>query len=468
MADEKKNDYMFEVDPDKMIDGATRTGPFNLSAVAAEFVVEWVGERVHWRGHFYKYDGSRWVQEDDGDVMRDINQELMTSVYWKKDKESGKDKLLLWQPHISNAALTNIQTQIQYQCGLPSTREPVRSDETRLFLTEGRWSVTEREPLPSDPTEFNLHAIQAVYDPDAQCPEYDAYVKNMFGGDEDSIEIHDRWGAAEITGYTKMQKGYYLLGQKRSGKGTAFKIFNALLGPGQTTPASLYDLSTDFGLENAVGKSAIRVHDARDLPKREMARATQRLLSLIGGDEQQINIKREKQWTGDLGALVTIDSNDPLAFVDSSGTAPSRFIINMTVGTHWGSEDYGLAERIIEQERAGILNRLLRYVDRLDDVWPVNARSIEVMEDMKEAASPVASWMVDAEVAVGLGLSMPCSEAFDSYRTWAAMNDQGRPHAGWFGKELRSVVLARGVDLRKAQPVVDGKQVRTYEGIGFL
>jgi putative DNA primase/helicase len=322
--------------------------------------------------------------------------------------------------------------------------------------------------LDHDPSIFNLHASPFPYDPKAQCPVFDRFLSETFAGDQESIDTHLRWMAYELSGRGDLQKGYFLLGPTRSGKGTLSHISDALLGLSQVTAMSLRDFGTDFGMAALVGKSVCRINDARDAGTATGA-AVERLLGIIGGDHVQINRKNKDAWVGQLGVRFTIASNEELRLPDASGAIINRFIFNRTETSHLGREDTTLLGRILEREMPGVLNRVLDHIDRLDEEWPKNDRVMETISSMRAAASPITAWIQDrgllvGSVLVGYRYSMPKGEAFSEYSSWAYENGYQRMNSATFGRHLRAAIPL-GKD---TFPGPKGKQVPHYTGIGTM
>lgn len=455
MSDDK-GEYLFELkEGDKR--GKLRSAPGVPYDVAQEFIAEWMGERLVWRGNFYKYARTHWVMEDTQDVMSEINRELGNSYFQKWVKDRYVD--YAWSPN--NTSLANLKTQLLLQAARPSTDEPVQGGEF-IFLANGRYSISTGVLLEHDPAIFNLHASPFAYDPKAVCPEWDRFLKETFDGDQDSIDTHYLWMAYELLGATDLQKGYMLLGDKRSGKGTLMHISDTLIGLAQTTAMSLRDFGTEFGMAPLIGKSVCRLNDVRDAGK-DATLAVERLLGIIGGDPMSINRKGLNHWVGQLGVRFALSSNEVPRLPDANNAIGSRFVLNRTAGSHLGHEDFGLRGRIIAGEMPGVLNRVLDYVDRVYDKWPVSARVGDITSAMNEASSPVQAWMNDLGVRVGPEEEASCKEVYLTFSSWAHENGYRPVNDATFGRMLRACVS----DLSRTYRGPRGNQVRVYQGLGL-
>lgn len=438
--------------------GQVREHPGNPSGVAEEFIREWAGRRCVWRGDFYRYTGTHWEKEEWADVKAEINNELRASVYWKVGKD-GESRLIEWNPN--NTSLSNLETQIRLQAALPSTLEPVTGGHY-VFLENGRFNLITGRLEQHDPTIFNLHASPFGYDKAATCPTWDAFIKQTFDGDQDSIDTHYLWMAYELLAATDLQKAYMLLGQPRSGKGTIMRIQDALIGPGQVTSMSLRDFGSNFGMQSLVGKSVCRINDARDAGTANVA-AVERLLGIVGGDAVQIDRKGVAPWVGRLGVRFTLASNEEIRLPDASGAIVSRFIFNRTAASHLGHEDFTLADRILKNEMPGVLNRVLDYIDHVYEKWPENKRVTETVVSMQAASQPLRAWVEDNGIHIGPEYAIARGAAYHGYKAWAEENGYRHMNVSTFGRHLRAWLS--GLQDVKIGPA--GDQERYYIGLGY-
>lgn len=457
-ADEKE-EYVYKT-ADPAMNGTVRANPGTPSLVAQEFIAEWDGKRLVWRGDFYRWGKTHWALENIDDVMAEVNRELMYSVFEKWDPKTESFKQMEWNP--TNTSLANLKTQLLLQAALPSETEPVSGGEY-IFLENGRYSISTGVLLPHDQTVFNLHSSPFPYDPDALCPEWDQFLDTTFGGDAVAIEIHYRWMASELLRAVDRQKAYVLIGQRRSGKGTLMKISDRLLGDGQVTGLSLDQVAGGFNLAPLIGKSVCRISDVRDAGK-ATGLAVQRLLSIIGAQQVQIDRKNREPWVGELPILFTLESNEELHLPDASGAIVSRFIFSRTSGSREDAMDPTLADRIIRNEMPGILNKVLEHTGMVYDIWPETDAGRETKRSMAMASQPLSAWIEDNGLIIGKEVSIAKGAAYHSYHSWAKENGHARP--------MTSAVFGRGLfallpGLVVHRPIIDGKQSPYYVGIGY-
>ena len=233
-----------------------------------------------------------------------------------------------------------------------------------VACANGLLHLPTRQLIDHTPDHFNLNALGFNFDPAARAPQWDKFLKSIWPKDQESIDTLQEIMGYVVAGRWDQQKIFYLLGPKRSGKGTILNIITALLGEANVCSPSLRDLSGNFGLEEAIGKSAIVIPDARqDLTNQ--AALVERLLTLSSNDPVSVQRKGRVAWQGKLGVRIFIGSNVVLKLGDKSGVVPSRFVTLKLKISWFGQEDTKL-EGKLRQELPGILNWALDGLPRLD------------------------------------------------------------------------------------------------------
>ena len=91
-----------------------------------------------------------------------------------------------------------------------------------------------------------------------------------------------------------------MVGPARSGKGTIARVLKRLLGPNSYCGPSLGQFADQFGMQGMIGKKLAVVSDARLDNRANRSVITEKLLSVIGEDVQEINRKNRDYWSGRL------------------------------------------------------------------------------------------------------------------------------------------------------------------------
>lgn len=210
--------------------------------------------------------------------------------------------------------------------------------------------------LKHTPSWFSTSKLLFPFDENASCPNWRQFLGDVFNNDTESIETLQKWFGYLLTPDNSLQKILFVIGKKRSGKGTIVQIMKSLFGQANIATPKLIDFSRDFGLQSLTNKSVGIIADAR-LPKRaDDIAVMEALLSISGGDPQDIPRKFKDTLSGyQLPTRFTIFSNEVPNLKDFSEAFVSRCIFLSMPNTYLGREDLGLLDRL-RSELPGILN----------------------------------------------------------------------------------------------------------------
>jgi len=430
----------------------------------AEFLLE-DGDIKRWRGDWWVLDESgRWESADREDFENRLKQTLRDCDYI----DGGHPKR--WAP--TAALMAEILSTLKEFAALPTKADAPfwLADEDDqppasecIVVGNSEWGQDILH-LPTrdvrDGELFTPVSISCGYDEDAQCPEWELFLKSLWGDDEKSIAALQEIFGYVIAGKANIQKLFLIVGPKRSGKGTIVRILENLIGEGNHTGTSLAQAGEKFGLQSLIGKSLAVVGDAR-LAGRNMTATTERLLSISGEDTQTVQRKYRVDWTGRLGVRFLILSNEMPAFPDASGTIASRFVILRTTKSWAGCEDLELQERLL-RELPGILNWSLDGRDRIVDAgrFTEPASMANDHEDMLYAASPIQKFGGDV-LQFGEEFSIRGDDIFALWSDWAKANGEKVGTSATFGRDFKAAYA----QIEHKQRRVDGGS-RTWFYLG--
>ena len=192
---------------------------------------------------------------------------------------------------------------------------------------------------PHDPRLFALNVIETEYQPEAEAPQWHRFLDQVWGNDAFSRKTLQEFFGLALTDETRFQKGLFLVGPGRSGKGTTARVLRHLLGPSSCCGPSLRHLKETFGMAGMIGRKLAVVPDVRLNEWADLDVITEKLLSIIGEDVQEINRKYGKYWSGMLRTRVMILANELAGFKDDTGVIATRFIILKMRQSFLGRED---------------------------------------------------------------------------------------------------------------------------------
>jgi putative DNA primase/helicase len=369
-----------------------------------------------WRGDWLKWTGTHYTGMEQ-DALRAEVYDFLSKVN-KGKFDPGPSNVTELIDAIKARAF--LDTDVDVGTWLGADEAPW-GDEAVICCKNGMVRLNDGKIWPHDPKLFIVNTIETEYRPDAVAPRWDQFLKEVWADDEDTRNTLQEFFGLVLTDVTRFQKGFILVGPARSGKGTIARVLRNLLGTKNYCGPSLNQLARDFGMHSFIGKKLAVIPDARLDNRSNRSVITEKLLSIIGEDPQDINRKHKDYWTGVLRTRVMILSNELPDFKDDTGVISTRFIILQMVVSFLGREDPDL-EGKLSGELSGILNWALHGWRRLTERGkfkpPGNG---ELNEELASIASSIKAF-VDEQCELGPEYSVSIEAIFDRYRMWCKDN----------------------------------------------
>ena len=315
------------------------------------------------------------------------------------------------------------------------------------------------------PRFFNLVAGRYDYDETATCPTWEAWLAETFEHDPKAIPALQEWfGAFLLADPVKVQKMFWLLGPKRSGKGTIQGIARRLVGGAAAT--ALRSFASQFGRENLVGHSLAIIDDSRDPRRDEVDAVVEFLLTYTSGGQVSIPRKNQKDWTGVLRQSLLAASNTPPRLADEGSAMATRMEVIQTRRSALGREDVYLQDRLAT-EFPGILNWSLVGLQRLvgSGFKFTQAEAADrVRQDVESSGTGAGAFVSDLVIAGGEVSNADLRAAIE----WWTRRDSesgNPPHA----RAVKAAIVAEFPDARSEQKVshADGERKNGWKGISL-
>lgn len=464
------------------------TGPNDASdnphALAAGFLESIsTGEKPYrlrfWRAEFNYYSSGAYSPVPDADLRARLTEWLRSMFVrlnehgvasWRNSDSAGLPPKV--KP-VTGEVVSNVMLALRGLCLLSSTIEsPAWIDgakgprpENLLSLKNGLLDLAGDELLPANKSFFTSTAAPFEYNPSAPRPKlWLKFLLDLWPDDPQSIETLQDWFGYLLTPDTRQQKILFLLGPRRSGKGTIARVLRELVGVNNVANPTLGSLATNFGLSPLVGKSVAVVSDARLSGRSDTAVIAERLLSISGEDAQTIDRKHRDAVTTKLTTRFVILSNELPRLMDSAGALPGRLVMIEMTKTFYGMEDYQLFERL-RPELPGIFLWAIEGWKRLNArgrfIQPESAN--EIAAEMEDLASPVGAF-VRERCITGSSFEVEVNDIFAGWKSWCESHGKKEPGTiETFGRDLRAVVPG----LRKRRPRTEFGRTHVYIGIKF-
>ena len=413
-----------------------------------------------WRGCFFRYDAGAYRDVGAGEVQS----QLVNSL---NDRWSRVTTNIVSNCMMHLRAKTILPATVEAPAWLGDDGAPWPADEV-LVARNGLVhlpSFIDGSDFrrPPTPRLFAMSALDFDFDADAPRPTaWHDFLGQLWPDDPDSVAALQEWFGYCLTPDTSQQKILFLVGPKRSGKGTIARILRALVGTANVAGPTLASLGSNFGLWPLLGKSLAIIGDARLGGRADGPAITERLLSISGEDAPTIDRKNLEPVTCKLPTRFVIISNELPRLTDSSGALPSRMIPLVLTESWFGREDTTLTGQLLTELRGILLWSIVGWARlRREGRFTEPQSSADVRDDMAELASPVGTF-VRERCRLGPECWIPKADLYAVYKVWCA--DVGRDRiedrAG-FGRSLLAVFPR----LKRGQRRDSGHPVWCYFGI---
>jgi putative DNA primase/helicase len=420
----------------------------------------------HWRGGFWHWKTSRWVEIEQRVVRAWAYEFTEHATYERRDKK-GEIEIVGWAPNRSKVA--DLLQAFEATAHLPDTVAqptwigvPDAPDDLIVACANGLLDVGERTLLDHDPRFFNQTAVPFAYDAKAPQPkQWLEFLQALWPEDPSSIAALQEWFGYIISGRLDLHKILLLVGPTRGGKGAIARVLGALVGRENVAGPTLSSLGTGFGLSTLIGKPLAVISDARLPTGRSSQTVVERLLAISGEDTIDVDRKYRDPWTGKLPSRFMVISNELPKLGDASAAIAGRFVPLQLSRSWLGKEDRELETRL-HAELTGILNWSLDGLKRLtkNDHFTRPESTEEAMDTLMDLASPAGAFVRDCCEQGEHETNF--DEMWKAWKDWAEDNNHSRGTKQTFGKDLRAAVPS----IRVKRPRAEGEKRKTiYWGI---
>lgn len=271
-------------------------------------------------------------------------------------------------------------------------------DPWRLNCRNGVLDLQKRTLVAHEAAQRHFKMAQVEYDETATCPKWDAFLGQIFGGNQDLVDYIHRILGYSLTGLVEHQAWFFFYGSGANGKSTLLQVIQAMMGN--------YCMSaqpTTFLRQNAdtVRTDIARLRGARMIVIAETDASHKMDLSLLkqfsAGDHLTARHLYGREFSySPVGKLFFHGNNKPALSASDDGTWRRPRLIPFTVQIAAQDQIKNFHHLLLE-EAPGILNKLLRGLQQV-----LESASLNDPESVKLATSLyrsdfdlVASWIED-------------------------------------------------------------------------
>lgn len=320
--------------------------------------------------------------------------------------------------------------------------------------------------IPHTSDWFSTSKLDFDFDETAQCPNWIKFLEEVFSGDDASIDALQKWFGYLLTPDNSLQKILFVIGEKRSGKGTIIQIMKSLFGESNVSTPKLVDFSRDFALQPLANKTVAIITDARMSRRADETQITETLLAISGGDPQDVSRKYKETLSGyTMKCRFTIFSNLVPNLKDLSAAFISRCVFLRMPNSYLGKEDFGLQDRL-KAELPGILNWAILGRHMLNEsrrlVQPSTGQKF--VDELTEMTSPVLEFLNDM-CDFTESAEVDTKELFSAWKQWCEENDI--EHAGSTSSLSRKIrAIKPNIEVRQSR--IGAARSRRFVGLRIL
>lgn len=324
---------------------------------------------LHYRGSFWDYQAGAYSAVGE-DVVNAHVWTFLDSAATIRGKERVQVR---FQPNRSSVAetlaalkaLSILDPNVVSPSWLDGGREKLPPEEIISF-PNGLLDLRDNKLYPPDPSFFTTAALGFDYVAEATEPvQFKQFLEEIYGGDESEVQLVQEIFGYLLTADTSLEKAFFFIGPRRSGKGTMMRILQHLLAKTAVAGPTLKSLCTQFGLAPLIGKQVAVVDDLRVSSPKDTDLLAENMLKITGRGHFTIDRKFMTAWEGALPVKLVFVSNVMPKLADDSGALASRFIISNTRQSFYNQEDPLLFRDKLLPELPGIFHWALDGLRRL-------------------------------------------------------------------------------------------------------
>ncbi|QIB75403.1 hypothetical protein G3I44_14530 [Halogeometricum borinquense] len=318
----------------------------------------------------------------------------------------GEKKISQWTDKILGHLMRNSHVQevvktVKRQPGIEITQ--MGGPAHLINLENGLLDIKTKDLQAHTPRLYFDTQLPVEYDPDAECPEFKAFIDEIVY-DEDLPVIQEMFGYALLND-VRFEKAFMLVGSGANGKSTLLNVLSAVLGERNCANESLQDIvNTRWSVAQMHGAMA---NIAADIPS-ENLQDSSIFKALVSGDRVPAEKKGQDKYEFRNKAKMIFSANELPETPDNTDAFFRRWVlINFPNefrddpdpdDQHQKQKDPELEDRLLQDdELSGVLNWALEGLDRLLDQghFSGNKSKEDVRELWMKSANSIQSFAAE-------------------------------------------------------------------------
>jgi putative DNA primase/helicase len=412
------------------------------------------------------WDGKRWGQDKTDEVYRRAK-ETVRSIYHEAgqetlDENKRKDLARFAMKCEQRNRIVNMVDLAQKEADVIVRPEEFDTDPYLLNCENGTIDLRSGELKAHDPMHLITKLVPVEFDPDAKCPRWKRFLREILGGDRKLIRFIQKSLGYSLTGDTCEQCWFFLHGTGANGKSTLINTILHVMGDYALQASPDTFLATKGGgprndLARFLGARLIAAGEP-DNSKRLDDGLIKRF---TGQDPITCRFLYREEFTYQPAGKLFFSANHKPRVDDASpGFWRRLHSIPFNVAIFEAEQDKTLIEKL-KKDAPGILAWLVRGCL----AWQRKALKPpqEVAEATKEYqidSDPLAAFFEDSDLCFGEGYRIEKRELYDLYVEWF------EEKCGERRKPVSSMLFSRMLSGRFTSKRVGRSKIRHWVGIG--
>lgn len=450
----------------------------------AQAYLRWRGLRAStgwslkfWRGEWWVWDGKRYRVLPEPDLRAEVTKAIKQEYdRWAKALAArSKKKEAFMVAKVTTDVVRNV---VQALAGLvlipasiaqPAWVGQLKGRGTVIAMANG---LLDLDPLiAKKPDVLRVHSpdwfspvyLDYSYDPNAKCPRFDAFLRQVLEGDEERIALAWEWIGYCLTYDTSHEKFLIAIGEGKNGKSVFVSVLIALLGEDNVSSVPLELFSSRFQLASTLGKLA---NIASEIG--ETDRLSEGMLkSYVSGNRMNFDQKFLSSVEFCPRARLTFTTNELPKFRDKTEGIWRRLIVlPFLVIIAEDQRDLQLSEKL-KAELSGIFNSAIEALRRLRAQKRFTEPAIcrHALEEYRCESNSARAFLKEF-VRARPGVNVACPVLHQQYGFWCIGESLEAFNEKQFGKEVAR--LFPSVKRRRGQRDPTGNRPWIYDGIEYV
>jgi putative DNA primase/helicase len=318
----------------------------------------------------------------------------------------------------------------------------------------------QRKLVEHTPKYFSLTKLPYDYDPDADCPKWRRFLKQVMEDDSERIELLSQWAGYLLMPNNLRQKFLLIAGNGQNGKTVFSSILERMVGLDNVSHVPLSQFSNQFALSATLGKVLNSSSESSGILDK-FAETT--LKSYTSGDRMTFHRKYKDSVHDFPTAKIMISTNQLPQFTDkSSGIWRRLLFVPFERSFPQHLQNPHLADEL-STELSGIFNWAFEGLKSLMRIgrFITPKKCSRAIEQYRRDVNPARAFLLDNYAAGFNDSGLPAQEVYACYVRYCQDNGFRHLNSNNFGKEVKRTMPSVNKERRR----IGGRQVQMYSGI---